>query len=67
MASSAFNFASWASNFASWASNFASWASNFASWASNFTCKRQQFGHHFRALGLMAGYATSMVKIMQHR
>ena len=47
--------------------NFASWASNFASWASNFTCKRRQFGHNFRALGLMAGYTTSLVENTQHR
>src|SRR5271166_4470082 len=59
--------ASSAFNFASWASNFASWASNFASWASNFACKRRQFGHNFRALGLMTGYATSLVENTQHR
>src|SRR5271157_5345800 len=52
---------------ASSAFNRASWASNFASWASNFACKRRQFGHNFRALSLMAGYATSLVENTQHR
>src|SRR5271165_6447644 len=39
----------------------ASSAFNRASWASNFACKRRQFGQNFRALGLMASYATHMV------
>ena len=45
----------------------ASSAFNRASWASNFACKRRQFGQDFRALGLMAGYATSLAENTQHR
>jgi hypothetical protein len=45
----------------------ASSAFNRASWASNFACKRRQFGQNFRALGLMVGYATSLVENTQHR
>jgi len=45
----------------------ASSAFNRASWASNFACKRRQFGQDFRALGLMASYASHMVGNTQHR
>ena len=51
----------------------ASSAFNYASWASNSplgrptTCKRRQFGQDFRALAFMAGYATSLIELTQHR
>jgi hypothetical protein len=37
------------------------------SWASNIACKRRQFGQAFRALAFIAGYATPLTAMTQHR